>query len=121
MAARAPRPFLVGVWPLSGVLTWEDSGDLELGEIIEFGGIESPRIWGPVWVPELVWQARARGHDLVRPPGAPPDLLVPRARAWYRKNQVTREAEEGQGKILGSSYPQCSRLYGDTEDKTHPR
>lgn len=28
-----------------------------------------------MWVPEWVWQARARGHDLARPPGALPNLL----------------------------------------------
>lgn len=45
------------------------------GRSPEFGGIESPRIWGPVWVPEQAWQERARGHDLARPPGALPNLL----------------------------------------------
>ena len=71
------------------------------GRSPEFGGIESPRIWGPVWVPERVWQAPARGHDPAGPPGALPNLLVPRARArvWYQEeNQVARE-EEGGGRF----------------------
>lgn len=45
------------------------------GRSPEFGGIESPRIWGPIRVPERVWQAPARGHDPARPPGALPNLL----------------------------------------------
>lgn len=67
------------------------------GRSPEFGGIESPRIWGPVWVPERVWQARARGHDPARPPGALPKLLCAKGPGLVPAEEPGRRGGGGGG------------------------
>ena len=98
--------------------TWEGSAIWSRGRSPEFGGIESPRIWGPVWVPERVWQAPARGHDPAGPPGALPNLLVPRARArgLVLGGEPGRQGGGGRGKILGQFLPRALVHLGVTKE-----
>lgn len=79
------------------------------GRSPEFGGIESPRIWGPVWVPQQAWQERARGHDLARPPGALPNLLCAEGPGLVPGEEPGRWGA-GRGKILGQFLPMTQAL-----------